>query len=107
LADAKHSGLGVIVKEALANGRLTDRSAAETPGLKSFADAHQTSADVVAIAAALASPFVDVVLSGAVTIDQLESNLRAIDLVRVVSYWPKIAQNADEYWTQRKRLAWQ
>ena len=85
---------------------ITDRSAAETPALKSFADAHQTSADVVAIAAALANPFVDVVLSGAVTVDQLESNLRAIDLARIAGDWPKIAQNADEYWAQRKRRAW-
>jgi aryl-alcohol dehydrogenase-like predicted oxidoreductase len=81
LADARAHGLGVIVKEAVANGRLTDRNTSEEASpLKRYADAHRPSSDVVAIAAALSNSWVDVVLSGAVTAEQLTSNLRAVDL---------------------------
>ena len=77
LADARARGWGVIVKEALANGRLADR-----------ADA--------AFAAALAQPWASVVLSGAVTPMQLRQNMSAL-----VSPQPP-----DAYWRDRKALAW-
>jgi aryl-alcohol dehydrogenase-like predicted oxidoreductase len=108
LAEAKALGLGVIVKEAVANGRLIDRnSAVETSRLKRYADAHRTSSDVVAIAAALSNPWVDVVLSGAVTLEQLASNVRAVDLAEAAGDWPAIAEPPDEYWERRRALAWQ
>jgi aryl-alcohol dehydrogenase-like predicted oxidoreductase len=108
LAEAKAAGLGVIVKEAVANGRLTDRNASEDVLLlKQYADAHRTTADVVAIAAAVSKPWVDVVLSGAVTVDQLASNLRAGDLAQIIGDWPDIAESPDEYWARRRGLAWQ
>jgi aryl-alcohol dehydrogenase-like predicted oxidoreductase len=108
LADAKALGLGVIVKEAVANGRLTDRSATPEPSaLKRYADACRTSPDIVAIAAALANPWVDVVLSGAVTVEQLTSNLRAPALAEIAGDWPRIAEPPDEYWTRRSALPWQ
>ncbi len=37
--------------------------------------------DALALAAALAQPWADVVLSGAVTIEQLQSNVRALDSI--------------------------
>lgn len=108
LADAKASGLGVIIKEAVANGRLSDRNTAdEASRLKRYADAHDTSPDVVAIAAALSNPWVDVVLSGAVTLEQLTSNLAAVDLVQTTGDWPEIAEPPHEYWARRTALAWQ
>lgn len=108
LADAKALGLGVIIKEALANGRLTDRNTAyDLSSLKTYAEAHRTSPDVVAIAAALSNRWVDVVLSGAVTVDQLTSNLQAIVLAEASGDWPDIAEPSDEYWTRRGALAWQ
>ena len=55
------SGLKVIVKEGLANGRLAAR-------------------DAQALAVALAQPWADVVLSGAASIDVLRSNLRALEV---------------------------
>src|SRR5207253_4392410 len=55
LAEAHQAGWGVIIKEALANGRLANR-------------------DQEAMAAALANPWVDIVLSGAVTEAQVRSN---------------------------------
>jgi aryl-alcohol dehydrogenase-like predicted oxidoreductase len=108
LAEARACGVGVIVKEAVANGRLADRNSSEaTQRLERFADAHRTSSDVVAIAAALSNPWVDIVLSGAVTLEQLASNLRAVDLAGTTGGWPAIAEPPDEYWARRRALAWQ
>ena len=107
LADAKASGLSVIIKEAVANGRLTERNTSEEVSRqKQYADAHLTSPDVVAIAAALSNSWVDVVLSGAVTPEQLASNLRAVDLAQAAGDWPEIAEPPNEYWNRRSTLAW-
>ena len=88
LAEAHATGWGVIIKEALANGRLADR-------------------DVLAFAAVLSQPWVDVVLSGAVTLNQLERNLKSIALMREPADWPDIAESPTEYWARRSALAWQ
>jgi aryl-alcohol dehydrogenase-like predicted oxidoreductase len=107
LAEAKALGLGVIVKEAVANGRLTARNTSpEAQPLRRYAEAHRTSPDVVAMAAALSNPWVDVVLSGAVTVEQLASNLRALDLADIGGDWPRMAEPPEEYWNRRRALAW-
>src|SRR5204863_7707640 len=78
LGEAKARGWGVIVKEALANGRLTDRHRDERVGrLTSAAVSLRTTIDAFALAAALSQPWADIVLSGAATIDQLQSNVNA------------------------------
>jgi aryl-alcohol dehydrogenase-like predicted oxidoreductase len=110
LADAHDSGWGVIVKEALANGRLTDRERGEGTGLLgSVAAGRDISADAVAIAAALVNPWADVVLSGAVSGTQLRSNVLALDIeleaaeldsMRDLTVPPEI------YWHERSLLAW-
>jgi len=53
LAAARRAGLGVIVKEAVANGRLTDRG--DVPELVSLADEVGVTPDALALAAVLAS----------------------------------------------------
>jgi aryl-alcohol dehydrogenase-like predicted oxidoreductase len=107
LADAKARGWLVIVKEALANGRLTDRVEGEYAALRTFADSHATSLDAVALGAALANRWADIVLSGAVTTGQLESNLRAVALATRLVEWPAIAESPRDYWTRRSALPWQ
>jgi aryl-alcohol dehydrogenase-like predicted oxidoreductase len=99
--------MGVIVKEALANGRLTERAALAP--LTSLARELNTTPDALAIAAALAQPWADVVLSGAATHAQLESNLRALD----ADYRPAIEERLaglagppEDYWSRRSALAW-
>ena len=80
LAEAAAAGVTVIVKEALANGRLAPSGADPAPGV---AAARVTAArlgvgvDQVALAACLAQPWAWRVLSGAVTVDQLRQNLAA------------------------------
>jgi aryl-alcohol dehydrogenase-like predicted oxidoreductase len=107
LAKAHAAGMGVIVKEALANGRLTGRG--DVPELTDAAQSAGTTPDAVALAAALAQPWADVVLSGAATPKQLESNLAARTLV----VDPKLFERLDllqedpvAYWQARASLPW-
>jgi aryl-alcohol dehydrogenase-like predicted oxidoreductase len=108
LAEAKARGWGVIVKEALANGRLTERAdGAHMTALRTAAAARKSTIDALALAAALSQPWVDVVLLGAVTVSQLESNFNAFALQSQPSDWPEIAELPTDYWALRKTLIWQ
>jgi aryl-alcohol dehydrogenase-like predicted oxidoreductase len=110
LAEAGVAGWGVIVKEAVANGRLSPHgSGPETAVLGRVAARHGVGADAVALAAVLANPWADVVLSGAVTPGQLEANLAA---VRVeldpgeLEELAGLAVPAERYWKERSALSW-
>jgi len=94
LERAHEAGLVVLVKEALANGRLAARGAGQ---------------DAVALAAALARPWADVVLSGAATVEQLESNLAARELAWDDELEERLAGLVEEpaaYWATRAELPW-
>jgi aryl-alcohol dehydrogenase-like predicted oxidoreductase len=110
LAEASAAGWGVIVKEAVANGRLSPHGQEPaTAALGRVAARHGVGVDAVALAAALANPWADVVLSGAVTPAQLESNLAAVrveldpgELAELVG----LAEPPERYWGARATLAW-
>jgi aryl-alcohol dehydrogenase-like predicted oxidoreductase len=105
LAEAHHAGCTVIVKEALANGRLTEHEAPAE--VRAMAAAHHLPVDVFALAAAASQPWVDVVLSGAVTTAQLASNLRALAVsLDGDAAWPDLAEPPQEYWNARAARAW-
>jgi aryl-alcohol dehydrogenase-like predicted oxidoreductase len=107
LAAAKAQGLGIIVKEALANGRLTDQHAGdELRPTMLRARTLGTTLDALAIAAVLAQPWVDVVLSGAVTIPQLRSHATALSISAEAAELPRMAEAPDAYWARRGTLAW-
>jgi aryl-alcohol dehydrogenase-like predicted oxidoreductase len=107
LAEASALGLGVIIKEGVANGRLTARNTSdEALPLTRYAEAHHTSPDTVALAAALSNPWADVVLSGAVTVEQLASNLRAAELAEIGGDWPDMAETPGDYWSRRRAMPW-
>src|SRR5262249_30185513 len=76
LGEAHAAGLGVVIKEGLANGRLVRGERADR--LRARAEALEVGVDAVALAAVLAQPFCDVALSGAATVEQLRSNLGAL-----------------------------
>ena len=108
LAAAHEAGLGVIVKEALANGRLTARGDAEAR-LVTAARERETTTDALALAAVLAQPWADVVLSGAATVDTLRSNLTALDVewdARAEEALAPLQEPPEEYWERRSELAW-
>jgi aryl-alcohol dehydrogenase-like predicted oxidoreductase len=110
LAEASRRGWGVIVKEAVANGRLTPHGlGAERRVLHRVAARHGTTVDAVAIAAVLANPWVDVALSGAVNPAQLGSNLAAEGLELDADDLAELAALAmppERYWAERGELPW-
>ena len=73
-AAASRRELTVIVKEALANGRLVTEP---PPALLAIAEQHGAAPDAVALAAAAAQPWVDRVLLGPAGVEQLAQNLLA------------------------------
>lgn len=101
LQRAKERGLLVIIKEGLANGRLSARGDV-APWLE-LARQRDVSPDALALGVVLAQPFADVVLSGAATEAQLASNLRAqatsLDVTR-------FALAPARFWAERATLAW-
>jgi aryl-alcohol dehydrogenase-like predicted oxidoreductase len=110
LAEASAAGWGVIVKEAVANGRLTPHGdGPEAAALGRVAARHGVGADAVALAAVLANPWADVVLSGAVTPAQLEANLAAVSVELDPGELEDLAALAmapERYWEERSALAW-
>ena len=105
LAAAHEAGLGVIVKEALANGRLTDRGG--VPALTAAASDLEATPDAVALAAVLAQPWVDVVLSGATTVWELRSNLAALEVGDVeLGRFDGMIEDPAAYWERRGELPW-
>jgi aryl-alcohol dehydrogenase-like predicted oxidoreductase len=102
LAAAHGAGCRVVVKEAVANGRLVGTEA--PAAVRAAAERYGVGPDAVAIGAVLAQPWCDIVLSGAVTPDQLASNAAA------VSFDPEelseLAEPAEQYWATRSRRPW-
>ena len=103
LEEAHEAGLGVIVKETLANGRLTARDNLVARELDRWLP--ETPPDAAALAAALAQPWADVVLGGAATLDQLASNLKAVE-VAYPGELPSMAEDPEVYWSKRSGLTW-
>jgi aryl-alcohol dehydrogenase-like predicted oxidoreductase len=107
LAAAHAAGLGVIVKEAVANGRLTARG--DVPQLIDAAAQAGVTPDALALAAVLAQPWVDVVLSGAATAEMVVSNVAALDLAvdpETLEWLGGAAEDPDGYWERRSALSW-
>ena len=114
LAAAHSAGMTVIIKEALANGRLTTRNrdpqfAAKLAVLQAQANRLHTTVDALALAAAINQPWADVVLSGAATVEQIESNLGALDVAwdtGASQALAELVEAPDIYWQERSALIW-
>lgn len=114
LAEAHAAGLGIIVKEALANGRLTSRNqtpsfAAQRRLLDETASSLGVTVDALALSAVLHQPWATVVLSGAATVEQVKSNVAALAVPWSSSLAACLAPLAElpaDYWATRSELAW-
>jgi aryl-alcohol dehydrogenase-like predicted oxidoreductase len=107
LARAHAAGLRVYVKEALANGRLAGREPA--PELERVAADAGVTPDALALAAVLARPWADVVLSGAASRETLRSNLRAAEVAwsgELEQRLARLEEDSAAYWQRRAQLAW-
>jgi len=111
LQEAADAGWGIVIKEGVANGRLTHRS--DLPDVRQVmqtqAQRLHTTPDALALAWILTHPFAHVVLSGAATEAHLRSNLAASDVRLDEEARLALAQLVmapDAYWTLRKGLPW-
>ena len=114
LAAAHAAGMGVIVKEALANGRLTPRNqdpsfAAQRRLLEAAAASVGVGVDALALAVVLHQPWATIVLSGAATAEQVRSNAAALDVPwspALAAALAPLAETPAAYWAKRSELAW-
>ena len=114
LSRASDAGMAVIIKEALANGRLTDQnrqpaSRAKLARLKAIAAQHNCTLDQLSLAAAINQPWADTVLSGAVTPNQLTSNQGALQVTWQDGMLQELASLAEPpatYWRATAALPW-
>ena len=112
LTAAAEAGATVIVKEAVANGRLVPGTDDPSPAVRrvvGLAAELGTGEDAVALAAALARPWATRVLSGAVTPEQVRSNASAADVelpAAALAELAELAEDPAEYWAARSRRPW-
>jgi aryl-alcohol dehydrogenase-like predicted oxidoreductase len=109
LAEAADAGWLVVVKEGVANGRL---AGAEVPAaLARAAGVIGTTPDALALAVVLAQPWRPVVLSGAVTPDQLRSNVAAVEVeddeaLATQQALSALVETPPAYWRRRSDRPW-
>lgn len=112
LAEAHDAGVAVVVKEVFANGRLSPGSTDPAPGVQQVARVAAEwgmGVDQLAIAAAVSQPWEPRVLSGAVTVPQVESHLAGADAdlpARVFDGLTGVSEDPDDYWAARSRRRW-
>jgi aryl-alcohol dehydrogenase-like predicted oxidoreductase len=107
---AHQEGMGIIIKEALANGRLTERNtssdfADKLLRLQRYAEHYGATLDAFALAFVFQQPWADVVLSGATTPEQLSSNIKALEVTPLLDV-EDFSEDPETYWRVRSRLAW-
>lgn len=104
----------VIIKEAMANGRLfkNDSFSHYAPlydHLEKLSKKHKTTVDALALRFVIDNLNPTVVLSGAATENQLASNLMANSIglnQNELNYLSGFAANRDDYWKERSNLVW-
>jgi aryl-alcohol dehydrogenase-like predicted oxidoreductase len=123
LQDAHDAGMKVVVKETLANGRLTGEAgrgkreagsggevfASSLSRLREVAESCGTTVENLALAAALARPWADVVLTGAATVGQIQSNVAALKVAYDASLDEQLRSTSvgsADYWRARTSFSW-
>lgn len=109
LKEAAISGMDIIIKEGMANGRVF-----RSEKLAQHASNLSCEVDQLALAFILAQDFGPRVLSGAVTSEQLESNWKALDVAELLKKSPNLLEDIAKdcavdsvaYWEERSALSW-
>ena len=111
LQRAQEAGLDIIVKEGMANGRLWHTP---PPTLRNTAASMGVALDALVLGLVLAAPFRPQVLSGAVSVEQLQSNMDALPVrdhfLQHPDEWATLMDSCRQeeaaYWKDRSGLAW-
>src|SRR5256714_172560 len=77
--------------------------------IREVADDRGTTIEQLALAAALARPWADFVLTGAATVEQIQSSAAASDLVydtELEEQLRSVSISSDEYWRARSSFSW-
>jgi len=116
LGDAHATGMKVVVKESLANGRLTNGNLQEddvfapfVARLREIAEARGTTIEMLALAGALARPWANVVLTGAATVEQVRSNIAALEFAYDAGLEEQLRSfsiSSTDYWRARSSFRW-
>ncbi len=114
LEEATDRGMGVIIKEGLANGRLTSRNTDSIYSevltlLKKLADEHNVGMDAIALSYLLSKPYHHVILSGAATEEHLNSNLMSCSIElskKELSALDNLQLDSRRYWKERSQMDW-
>ena len=116
LSEAHDAGMKVVIKEALANGRLTHANHGQDPMLSNHfskirmsAENHGTTIEMLAMSAALTRPWADFVLSGAATVVQIAGNAHAREFKfnqELDEELSAFAVNSNDYWRARSGFSW-
>jgi len=112
LSEAAAAGARVIVKEPMANGRLAPGSTDPAPAARRLREAAadlDVGSDALILALALGEPWASCVLSGAVTPEQVASNLAATTVEvpsGIRTELLALAEDPRDYWAARSRRLW-
>jgi aryl-alcohol dehydrogenase-like predicted oxidoreductase len=116
LEEAHAAGMKVVVKETLANGRLTQGNrdhdsvfALRVARIRELAESRGTTIEMLALAAALERPWADVVLTGAATAGQIQWSVAAVEIaydVKVEEELRSLSVSSNEYWRARSSFRW-
>jgi aryl-alcohol dehydrogenase-like predicted oxidoreductase len=106
----------VVVKESLANGRLTQANRDNDDVLnhavariRELAESRGTIVETLALAGAFARPWVNIVLTGAATVDQIRSIVAAIAFdydTELDEQLRSVSLTSEEYWRARSAFRW-
>jgi aryl-alcohol dehydrogenase-like predicted oxidoreductase len=105
----------VVVKEALANGRLggkgekNDVLFPSIARIREVAESRGTTIEMLALGAAVAREWADTVLTGAATVGQIQSSISAQELVddpELEETLRSVSINSAEYWRARSSFRW-
>ncbi len=116
LEEAHAAGMRVVVKESLANGRLTQGNRKDdevfyplVARIRELAERRGLTVEALALAAALARPWADVVLTGAATVGQVQSSVAAMEVpydAELEAQLRPMSVPSDEYWRTRGSFRW-
>ena len=109
IQSAYDQGVAILIKEGVANGRLTARNTKLEESLISILTEYNCTLDALALSFISSQSWRSVVLSGATNRQQLASNLKFSEIElsnSTLKHLSSLAIDSSQYWKQRSLLTW-